>query len=240
VGRIAFGSCNTPSRDGLWGVLRDKQPDKLVLLGDNIYADSKGLLYGHVGAEVSYIRGQYEALFRGEAWSQLLQQVGGLTNVMATYDDHDYGIDNGDSTYPHREASMQLFFEYFQPHMRNTHRNSGVYSSSSFALGGLQIKTILLDTRYNKSPNSLGPDGDFLGENQWAWLTKELLDDKKSDVILLGSSIQVLADDKLLEENWGQFPEARSRLLKLILSSPSKNIFLLSGDVHYAEFTEVQ
>jgi len=242
VGRIAFGSCNsprnTPLEDGMWATLTEKHPDKLLLLGDNIYTDTKGYLYGRVAAPATYIREQYDALFNGRGWKRLLKNIGGLSNVIATYDDHDYGIDNGDSTYPNRDASMKLFFEYFRPDMQRTRHDDGVYSSSSFVLGGLLIKVILLDSRFNKSPYTAGLNGDFLGESQWSWLADELAD-TSPDVILLGSSIQILADDKIVEENWGRFPESRSRLLKLVLNSPIKNIFLLSGDVHYAEYTEV-
>lgn len=44
----------------------------------------------------------------------------------------------------------------------------------------------------------------------------------------------------MLGENWGKFPAARSRLLNLITSSPVSNVFILSGDVHYAEISEVR
>lgn len=54
------------------------------------------------------------------------------------------------------------------------------------------------------------------------------------DLILLGSSIQVLPLNKLLEESWAAFPEARQRLLQLIASAEVQ-VVLLSGDVHMAE-----
>jgi hypothetical protein len=127
--------------------------------------------------------------------------------------------------------------DYFRPNSPEDRYLDGVYSSYTYSLGGLLIKTVLLDTRYNKSPYSEGPGGDFLGENQWLWLTKELAD-RTPDVILLGSSIQVIVEDKIIEESWSRFPASRNRLLDLILSSPNENIFILSGDIHYAEYTE--
>ena len=38
---IAFGSCNDAKRQSLWGRMREIQPDSLIMLGDNVYADTK-------------------------------------------------------------------------------------------------------------------------------------------------------------------------------------------------------
>ena len=38
---IAFGSCNDAERLSMWGAIASKEPDTLILLGDNIYADKK-------------------------------------------------------------------------------------------------------------------------------------------------------------------------------------------------------
>jgi hypothetical protein len=56
--------------------------------------------------------------------------------------------------------------------------------------------------------------------------------------VLLGSSILVLSDEKLVEETWDEFPDARRRLLKLIgLASLHTTIVLLSGDIHRSEIS---
>ena len=43
--RIAFGSCNNAKNIGIWDVIEARSPHRLVLLGDNIYADKKTLPY---------------------------------------------------------------------------------------------------------------------------------------------------------------------------------------------------
>ena len=103
----------------------------------------------------------------------------------------------------------------------------------------------MLDTRSNKdaAPSLLGAknnihDGDFLGEEQWLWLEKELQSDV--DLVLLGSSIQALPTDKLTEELWGVFPNARTRLLSLIIGAKCPNVLILSGDVHYEEVSKAK
>ena len=112
-------------------------------------------------------------------------------------------------------------------------RQRGVYISSVLATGNLTCKVVLLDTRFHKDPYGAG-DGDFLGEEQWRWLEAELADERP-DLVLLGSSIQVLPEGKLVEESWSKFPAMRERLLRLVLESPVPNVLLLSGDVHTSE-----
>lgn len=91
---------------------------------------------------------------------------------------------------------------------------------------------VLLDVRFNKDPYGQA-DGDFLGAAQWAWLAKELAE--PVDLLLLGSSIQVLPQGKVVEESWSRFPRARERLLRLLLAAPAPNLLLLSGDIHTGE-----
>lgn len=119
------------------------------------------------------------------------------------------------------------------PAEHSRRQQQGVYTSSILATGNLTCKVLLLDTRFNKDPYG-AVDGDFLGEEQWRWLEAELADDRP-DLVLLGSSIQVLPEGKLIEESWSKFPAVRERLLRQVLESPVPNILLLSGDVHTSE-----
>lgn len=236
IGKIGFGSCNEVGSQGsLWNVIGQQSLDKLILLGDNVYADTEDLM-GHKEGTPDDIRLQYERLFSGNDWRGMVKGLGGMDNVLAVYDDHDFGVDNSDRTYQYRNQSRDLFNDYFRSSQRDIRREDGIYNSYLFPIGNLHVKVILLDTRYNKSP-SQDLNGDFLGETQWRWLQVEL-QDVFADLILLGSSIQVLSNDKLFEENWGRFPSARERLLGLVLATPTK-VLLLSGDVHYAEFSDV-
>jgi alkaline phosphatase D len=239
IGKIIFGSCNEVQEFGLWSLMSSFPFDKLILLGDNMYADTQVSDLDHKPATVNELKDQYEKLFSDPDYKKVISQLGGLEHVFAVYDDHDYGADNADKTYVHKNQSLNLFNEYFRSKNVNSKTPlDGVYASFSFNLKNLNIKVVLLDTRFNKSPKSEWETGDFLGENQWVWLENEL-NDIVPDVIILGSSIQVLPDDKLLEEYWGKFPLARERLFHLVLNSPNNNIFLISGDVHYAEFSQV-
>jgi hypothetical protein len=77
---------------------------------------------------------------------------------------------------------------------------------------------------------------------QWKWLENELSlsEVSKYDLILLGTAIQFISDDKLIEEAWNEFPLQRQRLLTLVAKvSMITNIFVLTGDIHSAEMSQM-
>lgn len=244
--RIAFGSCSShkQGKGALWRQLADKDPSHLILLGDNIYADSKITFGQFLSATPSVIEKEYQRLEADEGFNTVLQQIGGWEHVYATWDDHDYGLNNGDKSFKFKNESLKSFLEFFHQKIDpQILTRGGVYSSSliniTSATGKVfQVKVLLLDTRFFKDPRHVS-DGDFLGEVQWEWLESELLNDRTADVILLGSSIQILPTQKIVEESWSIFPHARERLLRLVSLSPCLNVILLSGDVHMAEVSQV-
>jgi alkaline phosphatase D len=81
-------------------------------------------------------------------------------------------------------------------------------------------------------------NGKMLDEAQWEWFENQLESDAQINLIV--SSVQVLTTNPAME-SWGQFPMERERLLKLLNSSTegnSKQLALLSGDVHHGEISD--
>lgn len=223
-------------------MINSYSPDHLVLLGDIVYADYEAM--GKVMPELpGKIMREYGILERDKHWNNLKSSV---KYWSITYDDHDYGSNNGDKTFLYRNFSMNAFREFSKDAFAGieVETRNGVYSSKLIHVPGKDgksfvYKLILMDSRSNKDPKGT-PGGDFLGEEQWAWLTAEL-SDTSVDLIVLGSSIQVLSDDKIVEENWSEFPAARERLLRLVTAaSLQTNVVLLSGDVHRAEISHAE
>mmetsp|Transcript_17536 Transcript_17536/g.29561 ORF Transcript_17536/g.29561 Transcript_17536/m.29561 type:complete len:617 (-) Transcript_17536:261-2111(-) len=273
--RIAIGSCSNPNRGGhIWRLMENFHPEHLILLGDTIYVDHKAP--GRIPKNFTHvIEKEYRVLTEDPDWQSLIESV---NTWSATYDDHDYGVDNADKTFIHRDIAQKAFWKFAQDSFQGVdpsaiQKRSGVYSSKlvtipfpvsttipidsntdgnihgaeesdsgrvsspSEQVPAFVYKVILLDSRSNKDPKGT-EDGDFLGEEQWNWLIEEMADDR-ADLIILGSGIQVLTDDKLLEESWDEFPAARARLLKLVTAASTyTNVILLSGDIHRAEISK--
>lgn len=243
IHRIAFGSCNKPMK-GLWRVVETFNASTLVLLGDNVYAD-KFPYRLQDQASPQDLEDQYKALNADLDWQSMVKRIG-VNNIFATFDDHDYGRNNGDKHYAHRNISQQLFWDFMKVQKESGKRlQSGVYTSSTVTIPSFLgsndfiYKVILLDARSNKDKKGTS-GGDFLGAEQWNWLEREIMDEKPH-LILLGSGIQILPTGKMIEETWEELPAARLRLLNLVSrASVHTNVVLLSGDVHCAEIMQAK
>merc|ERR1711957_388735 len=154
--------------------------------------------------------------------------------MWGTYDDHDYGMNDGDSSFAHKDASQRAFLDFLgHPADSPLRKQKGVYTSHSFDVSGHSILVVMLDMRFHKDPYGT-KKGDFLGEEQWSWL-EQLLDTSTAKVHLIVSSLQLLEGRFNVGESWGRFPEARTRMLDLLTSKNVSTPIVLSGDVHFAE-----
>lgn len=240
ISTVAFGSCAHQGRiQNFWSPILASKPDLFIFAGDNIYADT------------------YDSALK---WKKY-QQLGALNGykrlkkqcpILATWDDHDYGLNDSGAEFPMKQESQRLFLDFFGVPTNSPRRaREGVYDARVFGPPGRRVQVILLDTRYFRSPLKLiaarKPGGGryrgnrdkgatILGEAQWAWLEKELK--KKADLRLLVSSIQVLAQNHDWE-CWMNFPAERARLFGLIKTNAVEGLVVLSGDRHFAELSKM-
>ena len=109
--------------------------------------------------------------------------------LLATWDDHDFGMNDAGADFSQRSASQEEFLRFWGiPTSSPRWNRPGVYDSKLIGPKGQQVQVILLDTRYFRSPLRKGaqrriagpyvPDVDttktMLGEVQWAWLEEQL------------------------------------------------------------------
>lgn len=244
VSHIAFGSCSHQDHDMpiLDSVIADK-PDAFLFLGDNIYGDTE---------DMTVLRNKYEKLGSKERFQTLVNN----TNVMAIWDDHDFGANDAGKDYPKKEASRQIMLDFWgaeEDSPRRT-RPDGIYTSKMYGEGEQRIHVIMPDLRWNRddmkhvsreeyanerAPNNLGPyiahddmSKSMLGEKQWKWLEEELK--KPARVKIIASSLQLLADFTGWEA-WANFPGDRQRLFDLIKKHQVNGVILVSGDTHWGE-----
>ncbi|EKX52468.1 hypothetical protein GUITHDRAFT_51706, partial [Guillardia theta CCMP2712] len=235
--RIMLGSCNKVERkQPFWELIIGRRPDAWVWMGDNVYADTKRSSPNP--SDLTRLRKMYEAQKAHPGYKELREKI----PIYGTWDDHDYGINDGDYRYTLREESKQAFLDFLDVSKSDARRQrNGVYAAHDVRVGDREVKIVLLDNRYNKSPycswpfRSLCRGGeDFLGEEQWEWL-EQTLAESRSDANIVVSGIQILTEHRWHGENWARFPKSRQRLLDVLLSSGAKNLILFSGDVHFAE-----
>ena len=227
VTKIAFGSCSNQSRrknPALFNSISEWKPDLFLWIGDIIYADRPvipPLIYSV--SDLTSWRKKYISLKNYPEYVNILNS----SMVTGVWDDHDYGIDDGNKYFPLKEESKEMLMEFLDDGSVRNH--SGVYHSFSFS----NLKVILLDIRWFRDFSS-DLEGDSLGEEQWNWLELELSTNETIKVI--GNGLQINAHDRQgPTERWHE--KSRMRLLTLIDKYPG--VILLSGDVHFAEIMKL-
>lgn len=227
LSRIAFGSCSDEKRpQPLWAPILNQRPQLWVWLGDNVYHDT---------SDVEVMRASYARARAIPGYEALVA----ATPVIGTWDDHDYGMNDGGREWPARAQAQQALLDFLdEPADSPRRRRAGVYESYVYGPPGRQVKVILLDTRYHRDPrDNVAFTGDVLGEEQWAWLERELRG-STAQVHLIGSSIQVVAEEHRFEK-WANFPAARDRLFRLIGETRAPGVVFVSGDRHIAEISRL-
>ncbi|MES3037517.1 MAG: alkaline phosphatase D family protein [Bdellovibrionota bacterium] len=164
--RIAFGSCADQDKpQPIWTAILKEEPDMYIAAGDNVYASAPGQ---------TPISEQYIKLDQIPEYRELREDV----PMMAIWDDHDYGMNDGGRENPEKEIAKRDFLNYWG------------YVKDSIALGqgplyhakmiggpiyqriekvrrgrkrkarkarivskpGSSVQVIMLDTRWNRTP----------------------------------------------------------------------------------------
>ena len=234
--RIAFASCAHQAKpQPIWDAVLDYRPELFIFAGDNVYGDV-----------TSAAMTELEAAYAGAASIEGYQRVREAAPVLATWDDHDFGTNDGGADFPHKEAAKRLFLEFWQVPPDDPRRaRAGIYHAETFGPEGMRVQVVLLDTRTFRSPLEAAdqpvapgqgpyardpdPAKTMLGAAQWAWLRAQLM--HPADLRLIVSSVQVLAEGHGFE-GWDNLPAERARLLDLIAATGATAVLFLSGDRH--------
>lgn len=229
---IAFGSCNKQDQNQpLWDDIGNEKPNLWIWLGDNIYGDSD---------DPFVLRAKYNMQLNNPGYKKFIEKV----PVIGTWDDHDYGKNDGNKTFNIKKESQALALDFFnEPAESSRRKQQGIYTSYSYNVGKKKIKVILLDVRYHQDPlkkdeNGYIPDpqADILGEEQWRWLEKQLRG-SRANVNIIGSGLQFIPEEHRTEK-WGNFPSSLSRFYKLLSKSKVKGVILITGDRHIGEISK--
>jgi alkaline phosphatase D len=234
--RVAFGSCAHQAKpQPIWDAVLDYRPELFIFAGDNVYGDV-------TSAAMTELREAYASAAAIEGYASVRETV----PVLATWDDHDYGHNDGGADFAQKAAAKRLFLDFWQVSQHDPRRTrEGVYHAQTFGPEGMRVQVVLLDTRSFRSPlrstpepGTAGkgpylPDPDpaktMLGAAQWTWLRTQLM--QPAELRLIVSSVQVLAEGHGWE-GWGNLPLERTKLLDLIAETGAGGLILLSGDRH--------
>jgi alkaline phosphatase D len=228
---LALGSCayiNDPPNDRpgfpyggdyqIFDVIAAQRPDFMLWLGDNIYLRNK---------DYNTAEGM-NARYRHSRTLPELQRLLRGTHHIAIWDDHDYGPDNADKTFPLKQISLALFQRYWANTGYGLPDVPGIFGSFSYA----DADFFLLDDRYYRDADTTPdrPGKQLFGEAQLNWLRTALLASKATFKIIASGS--QLLNDTNRYEGWNHFPQERSRFLDWLSQAKIPGVLMLSGDRH--------
>ncbi len=228
--KIGFGSCIDETKlQPIWKALEKENLNDFFFMGDNVYGepDSGELSISNMGSAYAKQKENFPN------WLTSLKPL-------AIWDDHDYGLNDGGSEYTLKKEAQKLFLDFWKIDIKDErHKREGIYFSESRQIKNKKILLIGLDTRYFRSPlegekrnyqSTSDISKTILVKEQWQWLERTF--EEEADIVILVSSIQILATNHGFER-WSNFPHEKERLLSLIRQF-QKPVVLVSGDRHKA------
>ncbi len=234
---ISFGSCDNQNiTNNMWDEILKHNPNVFVWGGDIVYSDTQ---------DMQLMKKNYNQQKNDSTYINFKEKV----IVMGTWDDHDYGLNDGGIEFEKKDSAQQILLDFLDVSSSSIRRTrQGVYHKQQFEFHNNSINIIVLDTRYFRTGLTKDPigekvyipnpknEGSILGKKQWEWLTNEL-NNSNADFNIIVSSIQFLSKDHGFE-SWGNMPHEAEKLKQLISKSNAKGVIILSGDRHIAEISK--
>jgi phosphodiesterase/alkaline phosphatase D-like protein len=219
---VAVGSCARVGSSGaVFDTIRAADPLLYLMTGDFFYADI-------ATNDRDAFRAMYDTTLSTPAQSALYRQV----PVAYTWDDHDAGPNDADSTSNARPAAQMVYREVV-PHYPLAAGPGQNPINHAFTVG--RVRFVLMDNRTARSPNA-DPDTSaktMLGDAQRAWLEEELLAaDEQYALTVLVTSVPWIDEPSAGADHWAGFSTERADLADFIADHDLDRIVMVSGDAH--------
>lgn len=254
--RIAILSCMDDDKINeqkiMWQGLISQSPDMIFLIGDQVYADWKD------GKKLS------TPLTIPQVWNRYvdsrlvidLYKSKKLIPTLAIWDDHDYGINDGDETNPIKEDLKKLFYSFYPQNEESAFFSKG--PGVSFHFKAFEQNFYFLDNRSFRSPNLMPIICEKKKNHQFC--SKIYPDKKGSNQTVFGAETEKWVIElikKSISPNWlisgdqffggyhpfesyeGTHPESFAKFLNQ-LKLTNKRIIFVSGDRHLSEVMKIE
>jgi hypothetical protein len=219
---VAVGSCARIGSNGaVFDAIRESDPLLYLMTGDLYYADI-------ADNDRDAFRDMYDTTLTTPAQSALYRSV----PLAYTWDDHDSGPNDADSTSNARPAAQMVYRELV-PHYPLASGPGQNAINQAFTVG--RVRFVLMDNRSARSPNG-DPDTaakTMVGDAQRAWLEEELLAaDEQHALTVLVTSVPWIDPASAGADDWAGFSNERADLADFIAEHDLDNILMVGGDAH--------
>jgi len=235
--RVVTGSCaytNEPEfdrpgkpygdGDGIFDQMAAARPDLTVWLGDNLY-------YREVDFDSPWGMAARYTHSRQQPSLQALLRTG---SHAAIWDDHDYGPNDSNSSFPLKDASLELFKRYWPNPSFGLAELPGVFTIVRQG----DADFFLLDDRwYRDDDRESSGTKTMFGAAQLRWLKNALLNSTATFKIIANGS-QMLDAAETYRESWSHYKDERQGFLDWLTANKVNGVMFLSGDRHYTEMLQ--
>ena len=231
--KILVASCMSDSfndiGNNIWPKAFTHNPDVTFLIGDNIYADTYSGIY--LGSAYPVTPNHLWNRYVDHAMKMKVYRMKNLTPTYVTWDDHDYGVNNGGKNYKYKKEAKKILNIFF-PRVKGDNFSFGPGVSTKLQLNKMNF--LFLDGRTFRSKKGK-TNGSHFGKKQDSWIQKNL--DKK-DLNWLISGDQFFGGYHQWESFQGDHPKTFKKFLNDIKKSKAKVVFM-SGDRHLIEIMKI-
>ena len=207
---------------GIFEVMRRKKSDFMLWLGDNIY---------YLGKQYTSYDNMFNRNINVRNLFPVLQLFLAQQPNYAIWDDHDYGWNDADRTFPLKDTALKVF-KGFWP---NTYDKRDTLKGTYFTYRYYDVEFFMTDDRFYRDPEG-DTAGAYFGAQQLQWL-KNKLSSSNATFKFICSGSQVL-NDIYYGESYAKYPKERNNLLDYIAQNNIKGVIFLSGDKHFSEMSK--
>lgn len=211
---LPYGRSNS-----IYQIMATRSADVTLWMGDNIYLREPDF-------------GDLEAMSKRYDQWRGLPEIQGLLRQgshLATWDDHDYGPNDSNGSFVHKDKSLALFKRYWANPSYGVEGMEGVFTQHEAS----DVAFFILDGRwFRDSDRWIGHDKALYGQAQLRWLKNALLASTATwKLIVSGSQALNL---KNTYEGWNKFPEEMNGFMDWLDQQNLNGVMFMSGDRHFS------
>ena len=197
--------------------------DLMLWLGDNLYLNE---------ADWNTMTGIHYRYTKARSFPALQPALAKMSHY-AIWDDHDYGPNDADRSFIHKDKTYAAFQNFWANPSYGVNGKGGITTMFSWS----DCDFFMLDDRYFRSPNGgVTSKQAMLGKAQITWLVDALKNSRATfKFVCVGGLVLSTAD---VYENYIHVcPEERKKLLRAIGMENISGVIFLTGDRHHSEIS---
>jgi len=222
-------SLNTAWGYSIFNAIAKRKPDYMIWLGDYIYLRNK---------EYESLAGFHYRYTYTRSYPKM-QNLLKVPNHLATWDDHEYNLNNGNKNSSSKDFAKEAFETFWCNPPSHPQGKKGIYFNYRIS----DAEFFLTDDRYFRSPDDEKDEGEktFFGKEQLDWLVESL---KKSEanfkIICVGTQVLNTNQNMRGEGYMKMYPTEYNYFMNQIIQNKIEGVMFLTGDVHHSVLSKYQ